>query len=175
MGMLILVDEYDKMIGTEENAKAHREGMLHRAFSIFVFNSNGELLIQKRAQGKNHIGGLWTNTCYSHPVPDEKMTNTIHKTLEDEMGFDCGLRKARRFIYRAELANGLTEHEFEYIFFGIYDGEVKPNMDEVEDFKWIDINTLEKDLKKHPEKYSPWLRDSFYRILSLRTHNSNHM
>jgi isopentenyl-diphosphate delta-isomerase len=175
MRMVILVDDNDKEIGTEEKIKAHKEGKLHRAFSIFVFNSRGELLLQKRAPSKYHSGGLWTNTCCSHPVPDENMTSTIHKRLEEEMGFDCELRKAFHFIYRAELTNGLIEHEYDHVFSGIYDGDVKPNPDEVSDFKWVELNDLEKDLAAHPELFTPWLRNAFFKILSVKTKNSTRL
>lgn len=175
MKMLILVDENDNEIGTEEKMKAHREGKLHRAFSIFVFNSDGELLLQKRAPDKYHSGGLWTNTCCSHPTPGEEMTSTVHRRLEEEMGFDCELKKAFHFIYRAELTNGLVEHEYDHVFSGIYDGKVRPNPKEVMDFRWVDLNALEKDLAAHPEVYTPWLRDSFFKILSVRTKTSAKM
>jgi isopentenyl-diphosphate delta-isomerase len=175
MRMVILVDDNDEEIGTEEKIRAHQKGKLHRAFSIFVFNSKGELLLQKRAPSKYHSGGLWTNTCCSHPVPGEEMTSTIHKRLEEEMGFDCELRKAFHFIYRAELTNGMIEHEYDHVFSGIYDGEVRPNPSEVSDFKWVDLNALEKDLRNNPEMHTPWLRNAFFKILSIRTKNSADM
>lgn len=155
---VILVDKNDKEIGSEEKIKAHRAGKLHRAFSILVFNSNKELLLQKRQKAKYHCGGLWTNTCCSHPRLGETLQKAIHRRLKEEMGFDCQLKKAFSFIYKAEFDNGLTENEYDHVFIGKFDGQPKPNPDEVDSCKWILINELKKDINKNPQKYTPWLK-----------------
>jgi isopentenyl-diphosphate delta-isomerase len=153
---VILVDENDKEIGTEFKIKAHREGRLHRAFSIFVFNSKGELLLQKRSAEKYHSGGLWSNTCCSHPRPGEKTLVAAHRRLKEEMGFDCGLKEVSTLRYKVEFENELTEYEFDHIFTGKYDGEININKSEVEEFKWIDPKILIMDIKKNPKNYTYW-------------------
>ncbi len=159
MEEIILVDERDNEIGSMEKLKAHRDGgTLHRAFSVFVFNSRGRMLIQRRASGKYHCGGLWTNTCCSHQNPGETLEEAAHRKLKQEMGFDTGLREILKFIYRAEFENGLTEHEFDHVFVGRYDGEVSPNPEEADGYKWIDVKRLREDVSKSPEKYTPWFR-----------------
>ncbi|GBD34035.1 Isopentenyl-diphosphate Delta-isomerase [bacterium HR34] len=155
---IILVDENDNEIGFEEKLEVHKKGKLHRAFSIFVFNSKGELLIQKRAKNKYHSGGLWTNTCCSHPHPGENLEEAVHRRLKEEMGFDCNLKEIFSFIYKVKFENGLTENELDHVFIGVYDGEVKPNQNEVEDFKWVNINTLLKDIQFNEDKYTYWFK-----------------
>lgn len=159
--MLILVDENDRQIGTEEKMKAHEQGKLHRAFSIFIFNPKGEMLLQKRAKSKYHSGGLWTNACCSHPRVGEELEKAAHRRLREEMGFDCELENENHFIYKVKLDHGLTEHEFDYVFAGKYDGEVKPNTEEADVFKWIDMKTLGKDIEAHPENYTEWFKIAF--------------
>ncbi len=165
--MLILVDENDRQIGTEEKIKAHEEGKLHRAFSIFIFNSKGEMLLQKRAKTKYHSGGLWTNTCCSHPRDGERIEEAVHRRLKEEMGFDCELEEKFHFIYKVKLDHGLTEHEFDHVFVGKYDGEVKPNPEEADDFKWINMETLKKDLEEHPENYTEWFKIAIQKFLTV--------
>lgn len=155
---LILVDKKDKEIGTGEKMEVHKKGALHRAFSIVILNSKGQMLIHKRAKTKYHCGGLWTNACCSHPLVGESTEKAAHRRLKEEMGFDCKLKEITSFIYKAGFDNGLTENEFDHLFTGFYDGSVKPNKDEVEDFRFVDINELKKDMKKQPEKYTPWFR-----------------
>ena len=131
---------------------------MHRAFSIFVFNKQSQLLLHKRASGKYHSGGLWTNTCCTHPRPDEGLENAIHRRLQEEMGFDTNLEKKFDFIYRATVGE-LTEHEFDHVYFGVYDkNDFKPDPQEVEETKWISIDDLQIDMKKSPEKYTAWFR-----------------
>jgi len=154
---VVLVDVNDNQIGIEEKMKAHQKGVLHRAFSIFVFNKKSELLLHKRASGKYHSGGLWTNTCCSHPRPDEGLKNAIHRRLQEEMGFDTVLNKKFDFIYKATVGD-LTEHEFDHVFFGVYEGDIKPDPEEVEDIKWMTISDLQNDMKSNPEKYTAWFR-----------------
>lgn len=166
--MLILVDKNDRQIGTEEKMKIHEQGKLHRAFSIFIFNSKGEMLLQKRAKIKYHSGGLWTNTCCSHPRDGEILEDAVHRRLQEEMGFDCELKKESSFIYKVKLDHGLTEHEFDYVFTGKFDGEVKPNPEEADGFKWITIEELKKDLKSHPENYTEWFKIAFGKFFLQR-------
>ncbi len=166
MEKLILVDENDKEIGFEEKLKAHQNGgKLHRAFSVFVFNKKGELLLQKRAKEKYHSALLWTNTCCSHPRPDENIEAAAHRRLKEEMGFDCDLSKKFSFIYKVDFENGLSENEFDHVFFGQFDAEPKPYLKEAAGWKWIDVEGLKKDIKENPEKYTYWLKNSLDKIL----------
>ena len=158
---LILVDENDEVIGFGEKMKVHLNADLHRAFSIFVTNSSDELLLQKRAYSKYHSGGLWTNTCCSHPVRGEDQEITIHRRLKEEMGFDCGLEHIFKFIYKATLDNNLTEYEYDYVYLGRYDGIPMPDPEEVSDYKWMHLETLREDLSTYPENYTYWLNHAF--------------
>ncbi len=155
---VVLVDSNDKETGFEEKLKTHKEGKLHRAFSIFVFNSKGELLLQKRAETKYHCGGLWTNTCCSHPRPGELLKEAVHRRLKQEMGFDCLLNEVFSFSYKVKFENNLVENEFDHVFSGKFDGEPKPNPEEASAFKWVGVEELKKDIKKNPGKYTYWLR-----------------
>jgi len=155
---IILVDKNDRQTGTMEKMEAHEKAELHRAFSIFVFNSKKEMLIQQRAKGKYHCAGLWTNTCCSHPRPGETTETAAHRRLKEEMGFDTGLKEITSFIYKAPFENGLTEHEFDHVFIGTYDGKVKPNKEEVCNWKFIELKNLLEDVKSHPENYTPWFK-----------------
>lgn len=155
---IVLVDQNDKKTGIEEKIKTHKQGKLHRAFSIFVFNSQGQLLLQKRSKTKYHCAGLWTNTCCSHPRSGEALEQAIHRRLKEEMGFDCDLKKRFNFIYQAKFANGLIENEYDHVFVGKFEHDFKPNLDEIDAWKWISINELKKDINKNPEKYTPWLK-----------------
>ncbi len=163
MEKVILVDKNNKELGFEEKLEAHKKGLLHRAFSIFVFNQNGELLLQQRDKNKYHSGGLWTNTVCSHPKPDESYEKAVHRRLKEEMGFDCELKKVGCFTYRAEFDNGLTENEYDCVFMGIYDSkDIYPDKKEVEDYKWIKAEELIVDTKKHPKKYTPWFKEILF-------------
>ncbi|HWS52517.1 MAG TPA: isopentenyl-diphosphate Delta-isomerase, partial [Pyrinomonadaceae bacterium] len=133
-------------------------GALHRAFSVFVFDGRGRLLLQKRAAGKYHSAGLWSNTACGHPRPGEATAEAARRRLREEMNFDCELREAFDFIYRAELAGGLVEHEFDHVFVGFYDGEPAPDAAEVEDWKWVSMPELRRALESEPESYSRWLK-----------------
>ena len=165
MEKIILVDEKDNEIGTGEKLKVHQDGKLHRAFSIFVFNSKGELLLQKRAKLKYHSGGLWSNTCCSHPRPDQNLKEEVERRLMEEMGIDCKLKEVLSFVYKANLGN-LTEYEFDHVFVGNFDGNPRLNKEEAEDWKWIKINELREDIGKNPEKYVPWLKICLKEYLS---------
>ncbi|MBS7250291.1 MAG: isopentenyl-diphosphate Delta-isomerase [Candidatus Freyarchaeota archaeon] len=165
--MVILVDQNDNEVGTGEKMKIHEEGRLHRAFSIFVFNSKGETLLQKRAKSKYHSGGLWSNTCCSHPRPGEDTEQAAHRRLKEEMGFDCDLKKIFAFVYKANLDHNLTEYEFDHVFVGNYDGKVEINPMEAEDYKWVNMKTLKDNVEKHPEKYTVWFKIAFNEILKF--------
>lgn len=155
---IILVDGHDREIGTEEKNKAHRSGKLHRAFSIFVFNREKHLLLQRRNESKYHCGGLWANTCCSHPRPGEAVEQAIHRRLKEEMGFDCELKPAFRFIYKAKFDNGLIEHEYDHVFTGVWDDFPEVNPSEVTGCQWVSLSGLEEDIDRSPEKYVPWLK-----------------
>ncbi len=155
---VILVDEQDNALGLMEKMEAHRKGLLHRAFSVFVLNEKGELMIQQRAAHKYHSGKLWTNTCCSHPRDGEAVDAAAHRRLVEEMGFDCEIKKALEFTYRAELDLGMTEHEYDHLFIGHYNDSPKINPEEVMDWKWIDIDVLSKDIEAHPEEYTEWFK-----------------
>lgn len=154
---IILVDEDDKEIGVKEKLKAHLEGKLHRAFSILIFNSKGEILIQKRSKLKYHSAGLWSNTCCSHPGPNENLVEAAKRRLKEEMGVECDLNEVFTFAYRIKIGN-LIENEIDHVFFGKFDGHPKIDKNEVEDFKWVNPKDLEKDIKKHPQKYTFWFK-----------------
>jgi isopentenyl-diphosphate delta-isomerase len=164
---VILVDENDTPIGTEEKLAAHQKGLLHRAFSVFVFNSKGELLIQKRTKTKYHSGGLWTNTCCSHPAPGEETEAGAHRRLKEEMGFDCAMHEVGYLLYKTHFMNGLTEHEFDHILIGHYDGPVdQVNPDEAEDWKWVTSDELLTDMGENPEAYTYWFKLSIKDVLA---------
>lgn len=160
---VILVDENDKKIGTEEKLKVHREGKLHRCFSILIFNSKDEILIQRRAKSKHHSPGLWSNACCSHPRPNESLKKAAKRRLKEEMGIETDLKEIFSFIYQAK-SGDFIEHEFDHVFLGKFDGHPIVNKEEVEDFKWISIKELKRDVKERPEKYTFW----FKRILKFK-------
>ena len=155
---IILVDKNDNEIGADEKMKVHQDGKLHRAFSIFVFNSKNEMLLQKRAEAKYHCGGLWTNTCCSHPRKGELLKEEIHKRLQEEMGFDCELKEIGDFIYKAKFDNGLTEHEYDHVFAGKFDSEPNINPEEADDYQWISLKELKKEIKKNPADFTVWFK-----------------
>lgn len=157
--LVILVDENDNKIDTEEKLKAHKKGLLHRAFSVFVFNNKNELLMQKRAERKYHSGGLWTNTCCSHPAPDESTENAAHRRLREEMGFDCRLKEVFSFTYKVSFGNGLIEHELDHVYVGKYNKDPKPNPKEVNDYKWISLENLKAGIENNPDKYTYWAKE----------------
>lgn len=163
---VILVDECDRPVGVAEKMQAHRDGLLHRAFSIFVLNSKGELLLQKRSRSKYHSGGLWTNTCCSHPRPGETTEAAARRRLQEEMGFNCDLREIFSFTYQANLDNGLSEHEFDRVFVGEFNGEPILNPGEAEDWRWIEINNLRDDIQAHPDLYTFWLKVCFEKFVN---------
>jgi len=156
-----LVDENDKEIGIEGKLAAHQNGgKLHRAFSIFIFNSKREILLQKRAKEKYHSALLWSNTCCGHPRPDEPLEAAARRRLKEEMGFDCDLAEKFSFIYKIDFENGISENEFDHVFIGKFDGEPEPDPKEINEWQWIEIEKLKEGIKENPEKYTYWLKDS---------------
>ncbi len=165
--MILLVDENDKEAGYGEKHEVHQKGLFHRAFSIFIFNSEKKLLLQRRERNKYHSPSLWTNTCCSHQRINEKLKDSVHRRLKEEMGFDTELFEAFSFSYRAEFDNGLIENEFDHVFIGYYDGEVSPNPIEVEDYRFVDLQELEEDMIRYPESYTYWMKAAFPRVYEL--------
>ena len=158
---VILVTPGDVPVGVAEKAAAHRHGMLHRAFSVFVVNSAGEWLIQRRARSKYHSGGLWSNTCCSHPRPGEAVEAAAHRRLAEEMGFDCALEPAFSFLYRVNLDGGMIEHEYDHVFVGVHDALPDPDPGEVEAWRWVGIDDLERELAGTPGAFTYWFRVAF--------------
>jgi len=158
MEYVVLVDEQDNETGVMEKLEAHEKGLLHRAISVFVFNSKGELLLQQRALGKYHSAGLWTNTCCSHPRPDEKVAEAAVRRLKEEMGLECALQEAFTFVYRSEYENGLTEHEYDHVFIGYSESMPEPDINEVHCYKYIDLQSLIEDVATNAQNYTTWFR-----------------
>ena len=158
---LILVDEQDRPTGIMEKMEVHEKGLLHRAFSVFIFNDKQEMLLQKRASVKYHSAGLWTNACCSHPQPGEDTLTAAKKRLQEEMGFTTALRKAFEFVYKAPFDNGLTEHEFDHVFIGSYNGEIFPDPEEVSDYCFMPLEKITAQLESSPSKYTAWFIIAF--------------
>lgn len=155
---VILVDEQDNPIGTMGKMEVHEKAILHRAFSIFIFNDKGEVLLQKRADNKYHSAGLWTNTCCSHPRPGEDTLGAAQKRLEEEMGFTTSLARAFSFIYKAPFDNGLTEHEYDHVFTGTYNGAIYPNPEEVSDYCYQSIALIKSNIETQPAHFTEWFK-----------------
>lgn len=170
---VILVDVNDNELGIMEKMKAHEQGLLHRAFSVFVFNSKGEILLQQRNKNKYHSGGLWSNTCCSHPRPGEKIHDAANRRLMEEMGMKANLSHAFSFVYKSELDNKLTEHELDHVFLGETNSLPKMNQDEVEDYRYVSIDYLQNDIKKNPSHYTEWLKICFDNLLKFRKNEQN--
>ena len=161
---VILVNEHDDLVGVMDKMEAHRQGLLHRAFSIFIFNNKGEMLLQQRAVSKYHSGGLWTNACCSHPVPGEKTDDAAQRRLKEELGFETPVEKIFDFVYKAEFNNGLTEHEFDHVFAGEYEGQLNINPDEVNDVCYKEVSEIKATMLTHPQKYTAWFHLAFPKI-----------
>lgn len=162
---VILVNEKDEQIGLMEKIEAHEKALLHRAFSVFVFNAKNELMIQQRAHSKYHSPGLWTNTCCSHQREGESNVDAGKRRLQEEMGFSTDLKDTISFIYKAPFDNGLTEHEFDHILVGNFEGEPDLNPDEVAEWKWMSLEAIEADMKENPKIYTEWFKiifDKYY-------------
>jgi isopentenyl-diphosphate Delta-isomerase len=164
MTEVILVDTNDNPIGLMEKIEAHEKALLHRAFSVFIFNSAGEMLLQQRAVAKYHSGGLWTNACCSHPLPGETVAAAAHRRLQEEMGFDTELTKAFHFIYQAPFDNGLTEHEFDHVLVGQYEGPIQPHPAEVEDHCYQSMPQIKQALAQRPQAFTEWFKIAFPKI-----------
>ena len=161
MEEVIIVNEKDEQAGTLEKMEAHLQGRLHRAFSIFIFNDKNEMLLQKRADSKYHSGGLWTNACCSHPRPGETTIDAANRRLREEMGFNTKIEKAFDFIYEAPFENGLTEHEFDHVFIGHYNGPITANLAEVQDHIYLPMSTIESMIASSPKQYTAWFCIAF--------------
>jgi isopentenyl-diphosphate Delta-isomerase len=162
---LILVDEKDRAWGQLEKMEVHQLGLLHRAFSVFIFNSKGELLMQQRAEDKYHSASLWSNTCCSHPQFGEDLKDAVNRRLLEELGLTVETEFLFSFIYKIKFGNGLTEHEFDHVFFGISDRKPSPDPTEIKNIKYMSPEELDTDLEANPQHYSEWLRLCFKDIL----------
>ena len=163
---VILVDETNKQIGLMPKLEAHQKAVLHRAFSVFVFNDKNELMLQQRALDKYHSPGLWTNTCCSHQRNGESNIEAGKRRLYEEMGFITDLKETISFIYKAPFDNGLTEHEFDHVLFGTYVGNIQANPEEVMDFKYITKDQLINEVNDHPELFTEWFKICFEEVLN---------
>ncbi|MFN3874667.1 MAG: isopentenyl-diphosphate Delta-isomerase [Flavobacteriales bacterium] len=161
---VVIVNERDEPVGTMGKLRAHQVGALHRAFSVFLFDEQGRLLLQRRAPGKYHSAGLWTNTCCSHPRPGESILDAARRRLSEEMGIRAELTERFSFIYRAHFPNGLQEHEFDHVLFGTYSGQADPDPEEADAWRYIDPESLEAELAARPERFSAWLRECWGRV-----------
>ena len=165
MEQVILVNEHDEELGLLEKMEAHEKALLHRAFSVFVFNRSGHLLLQQRALNKYHSGGLWTNTCCSHPRPNESVADAAKRRLMEEMGFDTPLVKIFDFIYQASFDNGLTEHEFDHVFVGYYDGPFHPNPQEVNGTVYRSMESIQHSLESKEGLFTAWFEIVFPKMM----------
>ena len=162
---VILVDQADRPVGRMEKQEAHRKGLLHRAFSVFLLDGS-KLLIQRRALDKYHCGGLWSNTCCSHPAPGEPVLSAAERRLEEELGIkNARLRELDTFLYRAAFPNGLAEHELDHVLLGEYSGPVQPDPMEIAQVRWIDLEELQRDLQAFPQWYTPWFPPALTLVL----------
>ena len=167
---VVLVNEKDEQIGLMPKQEAHEKGVLHRAFSVFIFNDKNELMLQQRALHKYHSPGLWTNTCCSHQRDGETSIHAGERRLQEEMGFSVPLKETTSFIYKAPFDNGLTEHEFDHILVGAYEHDPTINTDEVANWKWMPLEDVKIDIRKNPDVYTEWFKiifDKFYQHIAL--------
>lgn len=163
---VIVVDASDVEVGAAPKLDAHVEGLLHRAFSIFLFNARGEILLQRRADRKYHTPGLWTNTCCGHPRPGEVTAEAARRRLREEMGIDCELSPLFAFTYRAHLGSGLSEHEIDHVFVGRYDGSPRPDPREASAWRWIDPLEAQREMEEDPAGFTPWFAPALQGLLS---------
>ena len=162
---VVLVDELDNKVGLMEKMEAHINPTLHRAFSIFIFNSKNEMLLQQRALSKYHTPGLWTTTCCSHPRDGESLHDATKRRLQEEMGMQCELKEAFSFIYKADVMQGLVEHEFDHVFIGTSDDLPIINKDEVESFRYDTVENIKADIERNPQNYTAWFKIAFDKLL----------
>lgn len=173
---VILVNEQDEQIGLMPKLEAHQKAVLHRAFSVFVFNDNNELMLQQRALDKYHSPGLWTNTCCSHQRDGESNIAAARRRLKEEMGFETTLKEVGSFIYKAPFDNGLTEHEYDHIIVGHFNHEPLINREEVASWKWMTLEDIKVDIALHPENYTEWFKiifNEFYETINIRANESS--
>lgn len=167
---VILVNEKNEKIGLMPKMEAHEKALLHRAFSVFIFNNNNDLMLQQRALNKYHSPGLWTNTCCSHQRDGETNIQAGKRRLEEEMGFVADLQESISFIYKAPFDNGLTEHEYDHVLIGKYNDEPSINLDEVASWKWMPIEAIKADIALHPDNYTEWFKiifDKYYKHINI--------
>lgn len=162
---VVLVDDHDNKVGLMEKMEAHINPTLHRAFSIFIFNSRNEMLLQQRALSKYHTPGLWTNTCCSHPRDGESLHDATKRRLQEEMGMQCELKEAFSFIYKADVMQGLVEHEFDHVFIGTSDDLPIINKDEVESYRYDTVENIKADVERNPQNYTAWFKIAFGKLL----------
>lgn len=155
---VILVNEKDEPIGTMGKLEVHQKGLLHRAFSVFIFNDKGEMLLQRRALSKYHSAGLWTNTCCSHPQPNEDTLAAANRRLREEMGMKADLKPKTSFIYKTPFDNGLTEHELDHVFIGYTNTDPVINKEEVDSFKWMSLEAIKTEIKTNPNEFTSWFK-----------------
>ncbi|KAF1024666.1 MAG: Isopentenyl-diphosphate Delta-isomerase [Pseudomonas sp.] len=165
---VILVDEQDNAVGLAGKNQAHLDGALHRAFSIFIFNLKGQLLLQQRALEKYHSGGLWANTCCGHPRPGESNEEAAHRRLQEEMGFDCALSYVTRFKYRAVVSPTMIEHEIDHVFIGRFDGVPRVNPDEASQYDWLELGQIKQQMAFEPERFTPWFKKVMFEYPQLK-------
>jgi isopentenyl-diphosphate delta-isomerase len=161
---VVLVNENDEAVGVMAKMEAHQKGLLHRAFSVFIFDSKGRMLLQQRAAEKYHGAYLWTNACCSHPYPGERTEDAAQRRLKEEMGFGVKLHEIFSFTYHAKVENDLIEHEFDHVFAGEYEGEIRPDRNEVGDYVYKELFEIEKEIKDQPEKFTSWFKIAFPKI-----------
>jgi isopentenyl-diphosphate Delta-isomerase len=163
---VILVNEEDQPVGTMEKMMVHHQGLLHRAFSVFIFDRQGNMLLQKRAAGKYHGAGLWTNACCSHPYPGESTEAAAERRLYEELGFNSPLKKAFEFVYKANVENDLIEHEYDHVYIGTYEGEINPDEAEVSEYRFVDLLQIERELEEQPANFTTWFKIAFPRVVN---------
>lgn len=166
MEEVILVNQNDEQVGVMEKMKAHEDAVLHRAFSVFIFNGEGQMLLQQRALSKYHSAGLWTNACCSHPRPGEETINAAKRRLQEELGFSANIKKVFDFVYKAGFENGLTEFEFDHVFIGHHSGDIAPDPKEVMDIAFVSMDTILQSLETEPDKYTAWFHIAFPKVYS---------
>lgn len=155
--LVVLVDTFDRAVGEAPKLLAHQEGLLHRAVSVLIFNAAGQLLLQRRAEGKYHSGGLWSNACCTHPRVGEDPIDAATRRLREELGLEASLRYGFSFLYRADVGAGLTEHELDHAFFGETEDDPRPDPSEVQDWRWIDPKELRREMMDKPHLFTAWL------------------
>lgn len=166
MDEVILVNEHDEQVGTMEKMEAHEKAVLHRAFSVFIFNDKDEMLLQQRALSKYHSGGLWTNACCSHPKPGEETIAAAKRRLNEELGFNTDIQKVFDFVYKTVFENGLTEYEFDHVYVGSFNEAIDPNPVEVMDISYMTMDEIKQSLLDQPEKYTAWFHIAFPKVYS---------